>query len=68
VQIADDKLNELRVEPDGRRAELLMLGGVVNYDMPEIGAIVKLKALQSVIVKNTVNNYAGVISVVRKLY
>jgi hypothetical protein len=68
TQVIDDKLNALRVEPDGRRAELLMLGPVVNYDMPEIGAAVKVKVVQSVVVKNTVNNYVGVLSFVKKLY
>ena len=51
-----------------RRAELLMLGAVLNYDLPEIGAAVKVKAMQSVVVKNTVNNYVGVISLMKKLY
>jgi len=67
-QLADDTTNGRRVEPDGRRAELLMLGAVLNYDLPEIGAAVKVKAMQSVVVKNTVNNYVGVISLMKKLY
>jgi hypothetical protein len=67
-QIADDRLNDVRIPPDGRRVELLMLGGVINYDMPELGAVMKFKALESVIAKNTVNNNGGVISVVKKLY
>jgi hypothetical protein len=68
TQLTDDKINGLRIEPDGRRAELLMLGPVINYDMPEIGAAVKVKAVHSVVVKNTVNNYVGVLSFVKKVY
>lgn len=68
TQLTDDKLNGLRIEPDGRRAELLMLGPVLNYDMPTIGAAVKAKVVHSVVAKNTVNNYVGVLSFVKKLY
>ncbi len=39
-----------------------------RYDMPEIGAAVKVKVVQSVVVKKTVNNYVGVLSFVKKLY
>lgn len=66
-QLADDTLNGKRIEPDGRRAELLMMGGVLNYDMAEIGAAVKVKAVRSMIAKNTVNNYVGVVTFLKKL-
>jgi hypothetical protein len=39
----------------------------LNYDMPEIGAAVKVKAVRSAIVKNTVNNYVGVVTLLKKL-
>ena len=41
------------VAPDGRRAEVLNLGGVLVYDLPARGASVKIKALGTVINDNS---------------
>ena len=56
-QIEDDKIGGVRIPPDGRQGELLQLGGVVAYDMPEYGSSVKVKALRSVEAENTVHSW-----------
>ena len=43
--------------PDGRRADVLELGGVVAYDIPELGAFLKVKALTTIIAANTVRSH-----------
>ena len=35
VQVEDDKLFGVTISPDGRRAEVLNLGGIFAVDMPE---------------------------------
>jgi hypothetical protein len=67
-QVADDRLFGVRIEPDGRRAEVLNLGAVLAYDMPEHAMSVKLKALTSVITANTVTTPGVVIGVFKKLH
>ena len=54
--------------PDGRRAEMLNLGGVINYDMPEHGAAMKLKVLTSVISENAVRSFGVAFTLAKKLY
>ena len=44
-QIADDKTGGAVIPPDGRQVDVLQLGGVAAYDMPEHDASVKVKAL-----------------------
>jgi hypothetical protein len=66
-QIEDDRINGVRIEPDGRRGELLMLGPVLAYDMPELPAVVKLKVLTSVKERNTVRNWGVALTIARKL-
>jgi hypothetical protein len=68
TQIADDYQSGARVAPDGRRAELLELGGVLAYDMPEHGASLKIKGLSTVITANTVNSYGVVIGFIKKVH
>jgi hypothetical protein len=68
VQIEDDKLFGVPIPPDGRRAELLNLGGIVNFDMPEFGASVKIKTLSTVIAANTVRSSGIVIGWNKKLH
>jgi hypothetical protein len=41
------------VPPDGRRFVYMALGGVLNYDMPEIAAQMRLKVLQTLFGHNT---------------
>jgi hypothetical protein len=52
VQSEDDELFGVRIPPDGRRAEVLNLGGVVAYDLPEYNASIKIKTLSTVSAKN----------------
>jgi hypothetical protein len=66
TQIEDDRLLGREIPPDGRRAELLMLGGVVNYDMPEHNSSVRVKALSSVLAENTVGLWVVVLGWARK--
>jgi hypothetical protein len=65
-QVADDKLDGVPIPPDGRRAEVLYLGGIIAYDMPELQAAVKIKTLSTVITKNTVNSSGLVIGWIKK--
>jgi hypothetical protein len=65
-QVADDKLNGIPIPPDGRRAEVLYLGGILAYDMPDLEAAVKIKTLSTVITKNTVNSSGLAIGWIKK--
>jgi hypothetical protein len=53
VQVEDDKLFGAPIPPDGRRAAILQLGGIVSYDMPEHASSIKLKSFSSVFAENT---------------
>jgi hypothetical protein len=66
VQVEDDKVFGQIVPPDGNRGELLQLGCVVNYDMPELGSAIKLKASTSVLARNTVEYSALVLGWAKK--
>ena len=68
TQITDDKQFGVRIPPDGRRGEVLDLGGVLAYDMPEYGASVKIKGLTTVITENTVRSYGVSLGFFKKLY
>jgi hypothetical protein len=68
AQVADDKLFGVPVPPDGRRAEVLNLGGVIAYDMPEHGASLKLKALTTAFAENSVKSVGVAFGVIKKLY
>lgn len=57
VQVEDDELFGTGVPPDGRRAEVLSLGPVLSYDLPEFDASFKIKALTSVRVRNAVQSW-----------
>lgn len=67
-QVADDRQFGGVVPPDGRRIALLNVGGVVNYDLPEFGAAIRVKALRTVVAKNAVASTGLVIGFIRKLY
>lgn len=66
-QIADDKLFGVPIAPDGRRGEVLTLGGVLAYDMPEYGASMKVKALTTVVTRNAVRSPGVAFTWVKKL-
>jgi hypothetical protein len=66
VQVEDDELFGVAIPPDGRRAELLSLGGVLNVDMPEYDASVKVKTLSTVMAANTVWSHGVVLGWIRK--
>ena len=67
VQVADDKQFGVPIAPDGRRTKVLMLGGVLGYDMPEYGAAMKLKVLATAITENTVNSFGISFAWIKKL-
>ncbi len=66
VQVEDDKLFGIPIPPDGRRVEILELGPVVNYDMPEYSSSVKVKALGTLIAANTVTSWGVVFGWIKK--
>ena len=43
-QVEDDELLGVPIPPDGRRLKNFQLGPILNYDMPERMASVKVKA------------------------
>jgi hypothetical protein len=67
-EIADDRQDGVVVPPDGRRLEYLAVGGVANYDIPEIGAAIKAKAVTTVLARNSGVSKVLVIGIAKKLY
>jgi hypothetical protein len=67
VQVADDKLFGVTVPPDGRRAEVLNIGGVLAVDMPELESALKVKVLSTALAANSVRSTGVAISLIRKL-
>ena len=67
-QVGEDTQNGIVVAPDGRRAEYLALGGVVNTDIAEWGAAIRVKALTTVLAKNSGVANVIVIGFAKKLY
>ncbi|MGD9667814.1 MAG: transporter [Hyphomicrobiaceae bacterium] len=66
IQFEDDELLGVAVPPDGRRAESLTLGPVLNVDVPEYGAALKLKMQSSVYARNSVKFWGMSFGWVRK--
>jgi len=66
-QVADDTQFGIPVPPDGQRVKILNLGGVLAYDMPEFGAAIKIKWLQTVFVENSAHSRGFVFTFVKKL-
>ncbi|MBX9773702.1 MAG: transporter [Xanthobacteraceae bacterium] len=66
-QLGGDKQFGVTIPPDGRRTELLLLGGVVAYDMPEFGMAMKAKAVRSVWVENAVRSTSVVVGFFKKV-
>src|SRR5262245_571318 len=67
-QTEGDKQFGLSVPPDGRRGEVLQVGPVLVYDMPEVGSSVKVKALTTAVAGNTVWSNGVVVGFIKKLY
>jgi hypothetical protein len=65
-QIEDDELLGVPIPPDGRRAEALQLGPIVNYDMPESGSSLRLKSYKAIHVRNTVTSWNVVFGWLKK--
>jgi hypothetical protein len=66
VQIQDDKLFGVPIPPDGRRVEVLQLGGIVAYDMPEYASSLKVKANSTVFAENTVTFWSVTFGWIKK--
>jgi hypothetical protein len=66
VQVEDDKVFGIPIPPDGRRAEVLELGPVLNYDMPEYSSSLRVKALATLIAANTVTSWGIVFGWIKK--
>jgi hypothetical protein len=66
-QVEDDRQFGVRLPPDGRRAEVLSMGPVVAYDIPEYAAFVKLKALASEISNNAVRSWGVALTFAKRL-
>ena len=67
-QVADDRQFGATVPPDGRRVQYMTLGGVLNYDMPEYGAVFRVKALTTVIARNMVESQTIIVGLAKKLH
>jgi len=65
-QFTDDTRGGVAVAPDGRRSEVLSLGGVINYDIPEARTSIKFKARTSVFAYNTAMVSLFVLTVAKK--
>ena len=67
-QFTDDTRGGAVVAPDGRRSEVLSLGPVINYDIPEYKAAIKFKVRSSVFAYNTAMVTAFYLTFAKKLY
>ena len=67
-QFKDDIRGGVSVAPDGRRSQVLSLGPVINYDIPEYKAAIKFKARTSVFAYNTAMVSAFYLTFAKKLY
>jgi hypothetical protein len=67
-QVADDRHLGIVVPPDGRRIEYMTAGGILNYDIAEYGAVIRVKALTTVVAQNAVVSKSLVVGFAKKLY
>jgi hypothetical protein len=69
AQLEDDRLAGVVIPPDGRRAEILTVGGVLVYDIPEAAAAVKFKGAATVrsVSANIANSHVFVVGLFKKL-
>jgi len=68
AQTGEDRQFGVVVPPDGRRLEYLALGGVLNYDLPEYAAAIRVKALQTVLGRNAGISQVIAIGFAKKLF
>lgn len=68
TQTGEDRQFGVVVPPDGRRLEYMALGGVLNYDMPEFGAAIRVKAMSTVLGRNTGISQVIAIGFAKKLF
>jgi hypothetical protein len=66
VQTEGDRIDGALIPPDGRRGQVMQIGGVLAYDIPEQAASAKIKALTSVFAENTVMSWGVACSWVKK--
>jgi len=66
-QTGQDTQYGVVIPPDGRRFEYLALGGVLNYDLAEYSAAIRLKVLTTVIAQNSGVSNVVVIGFAKKL-
>jgi hypothetical protein len=64
TQIEDDELFDVSLP--NLQGEVLQIGPVLGYDMPERGAAMKVKALASVHAINTVHSWGVVVGWIKK--
>lgn len=67
-QLEDDRRSGVSVAPDGRRLQIMSLGGVFNHDMAEINTSIKLKVRTSVFAYNAGMVSSFIVSVSKKLF
>ena len=66
-QTGQDTQNGVVVPPDGRRFDYFALGGVVNYDMAEYNAAIRLKVLTTLHAENSGVSTVVVVGFAKKL-
>jgi len=66
VQFQGDKQFGVTLPPDGRRSEVLLLGGIFVYDLPEHAMSMKIKAVTSVIAANAVRSQDLTVGFIKK--
>jgi hypothetical protein len=67
-QTGEDRQFGVVVPPDGRRLEYIALGGVLNYDMPEYAASIRMKMLSTVLGRNCGISQVLAIGFAKKLF
>jgi hypothetical protein len=67
MQTEDDRRSGIRVAPDGNRFESFSLGAVINYDMPQLAAAIRLKTVSTVFARHSVKQHGAAVSLVWKL-
>jgi hypothetical protein len=65
-QFEGDKQSGVTVPPDGHRSEVLLLGGVFVYDMPEYAMSAKIKAVSSVVAANALHSQTLTFGFIKK--
>jgi hypothetical protein len=66
-QSEDDELFGLSIPPDGRRAKIFQIGPILNFDMPEHRSSVKVKALFTGPIENSVRSWGVALGWITKL-